>query len=56
MKATGTIYPTNRKGTWVILTRGEKRAFVTSGPTRDAAAKKFFDSRNMRMVKAKPTK
>lgn len=52
-KQSGVIFPTNRKGTWVIVTKGEKKAFVATGPTRTIAAKKFFDSRQMRMTPAK---
>lgn len=49
----GTIYKTNRKNLWVIVTSGEKTAQIVVAATRDEAAKKFFSSRNMRMVKVK---
>ena len=55
-KKQGDMYPTNRKGMWVIVTRGEKKAFIAQGSSRDAAAKKFFASRNMRMVKVQRKK
>jgi hypothetical protein len=49
----GRIYPSNRKKTWVVITQGEKKAFIASGSNRDAAARKFLAARNMRMVRAR---
>ena len=48
----GTLYPTNRKGYWVIITEGESKAYIACGRTRDIAVKRFFESHGMKTIKS----